>query len=383
MRCLTFWTAVLILLTLTTGPTTAQEGEGTAPAPSTVTPPSPPPAPASPSGPMVTAVRVERGRLDQLPEGSPVQLDDRLVLTVANLNEALGQKTDCFDLRLFLDGQAITAPGPERCDASTGEVWFNIARINRGKEAAWQGLIAKRDGLHAAGAVSLGPKGDNRPLDTVAQGADAMVFKLLHPGYVIVTGILFLLTLILFFWLCRRSGILRTAGPPGLKATERPFSLSRVQMAWWFFLVLWAFLFITMISGNVAPIPASILGLIGIASGTFLGAEVIDNGKQQQNAAQAVASAAPATPAPGTSTQPVGNRHQPGLYGFFQDILSDASGVAFHRFQILVLTIAIGGIFIVRVSNQLVMPDFDTTLLGLMGISSGTYIGAKFPETAK
>jgi hypothetical protein len=27
-----------------------------------------------------------------------------------------------------------------------------------------------------------------------------------------------------------------------------------------------------------------------------------------------------------------------------------------------------------------VMPEFDTTLLGLMGISSGTYIGFKFPE---
>jgi hypothetical protein len=28
----------------------------------------------------------------------------------------------------------------------------------------------------------------------------------------------------------------------------------------------------------------------------------------------------------------------------------------------------------------LAMPDFDPTLLGLMGISSGTYIGFKFPE---
>jgi len=29
------------------------------------------------------------------------------------------------------------------------------------------------------------------------------------------------------------------------------------------------------------------------------------------------------------------------------------------------------------------MPEFNTTLLGLMGISSGTYLGAKFPEQKK
>jgi|GEM_PF-600010 len=376
MRCLTFWTAVLILLTLTTGPSAAQEGEGTVATPSAVAAPPPLSPPASPANPAVTAVRVERGHVDQLPEGSPVQLDDHLVLTVAHLDQVLDEKTDCFDLRLFLDGRAITAPGPERCDSSTGDVWFNIARINRGKQEAWQGLIAKRDGLHATAAVSLGPKGESRPLDTAAEGSNALQFKLLHPGYLIVTGILFLLTLLLFLWLARRSGILRTAGPAGIPATQRPFSLSRVQMAWWFFLVLWAFLFITMISGNIAPIPAEILGLIGIASGTFLGAEVIDNGKEQERAAQVAQS-------PGTAKPSTGSPHQPGLYGFFQDILSDASGVAFHRFQILVLTIAIGGIFIVRVSQQLVMPEFDATLLGLMGISSGTYIGAKFPESAK
>jgi hypothetical protein len=40
----------------------------------------------------------------------------------------------------------------------------------------------------------------------------------------------------------------------------------------------------------------------------------------------------------------------------------------------------LGLVFIRSVLLQLVMPDFDTTLLGLMGISSGTYIGFKFPE---
>jgi hypothetical protein len=29
------------------------------------------------------------------------------------------------------------------------------------------------------------------------------------------------------------------------------------------------------------------------------------------------------------------------------------------------------------------MPDFDATMLGLMGITSGTYVGLKVPENKK
>jgi len=37
-------------------------------------------------------------------------------------------------------------------------------------------------------------------------------------------------------------------------------------------------------------------------------------------------------------------------------------------------------ILVSSVYNNLAMPEFSATLLGLMGISSGTYIGFKFPE---
>jgi hypothetical protein len=63
------------------------------------------------------------------------------------------------------------------------------------------------------------------------------------------------------------------------------------------------------------------------------------------------------------------------------DVLKDGEGISFHRFQIAVWTVVLGLVFIRSVLLQLVMPDFDTTLLGLMGISSGTYIGFKFPES--
>ena len=66
--------------------------------------------------------------------------------------------------------------------------------------------------------------------------------------------------------------------------------------------------------------------------------------------------------------------------GFIRDILSDSSGYSFHRFQIFAWTIVLGIIFVSSVYNNLTMPEFSTTLLGLMGLSAGTYIGFKFPE---
>jgi hypothetical protein len=59
-------------------------------------------------------------------------------------------------------------------------------------------------------------------------------------------------------------------------------------------------------------------------------------------------------------------------------ILSDEDGPSFHRFQILAWIRS--AIFIASVVQTLDMPTFSSTLLGLMGISSGAYLGFRFPE---
>ena len=69
--------------------------------------------------------------------------------------------------------------------------------------------------------------------------------------------------------------------------------------------------------------------------------------------------------------------------GFLNDILSDGESVSFHRFQIAVWTIVLGVVFVWSVYRNITMPEFDASLLTLMGISSGTYLGFKFPEKLK
>jgi hypothetical protein len=70
--------------------------------------------------------------------------------------------------------------------------------------------------------------------------------------------------------------------------------------------------------------------------------------------------------------------------GFFEDILTDDDiGISFHRFQMFVWTVVLGIIFIASVYRQLAMPEFNDTLLALMGISSGTYMGFMIAEPKK
>ena len=66
--------------------------------------------------------------------------------------------------------------------------------------------------------------------------------------------------------------------------------------------------------------------------------------------------------------------------GFLTDILSDEGGISLQRLQMLGWTAILALIFIADVIGKLAMPEFSATLLGLMGISAGAYIGFKVPE---
>jgi len=63
--------------------------------------------------------------------------------------------------------------------------------------------------------------------------------------------------------------------------------------------------------------------------------------------------------------------------GFLTDLLTEGTGPSFHRYQMVLFTVILAVIFVAKTASSLVMPDFDITLLGLMGISSGTYLGFK------
>jgi hypothetical protein len=138
-------------------------------------------------------------------------------------------------------------------------------------------------------------------------------------------------------------------------------------MAFWSFLVIAAYVFIWLITEELDTITGSVLALLGIGSSTALGANLIDAGKA--GAAPAGAGSVAPPPAAAAASR-----------GFLRDVLSDDQGISLYRFQLFAWTLVLGVIFIASVYNGLQMPQFNPTLLGLMGISSGTYLGFKVPE---
>ena len=196
-------------------------------------------------------------------------------------------------------------------------------------------------------------------------------------------------------------------------------------MAFWFFLIYASYVGIWLVTDALDTITASLLALMGISAGTALSEVLIDNGKdttrtnqtrdltaEKQALEQSVSETQPQLDALTASATPsvtdqsnrdainqqlIGSRTRLGQIdqqlralssqtaptvssGFLRDILSDSTGYSFHRFQIFAWTIVLGIIFVSSVYNNLTMPEFSPTLLGLMGLSAGTYIGFKLPE---
>lgn len=199
---------------------------------------------------------------------------------------------------------------------------------------------------------------------------------------------------------------------PDVDNQKQAYSLGRSQMAWWFILIIASYITIWLITGDGDTITESLLVLMGISAVTAMGSIAIDANAparaddmrkeleqekaslaSSQNMMEAAAGGAPPTPQEQAATsaidlrmteidQTVANVTKPAITtgSWLRDVLTDNNGsVALHRFQILAWTVVLGFIFLASVVRDLSMPEFNTTLLTLMGISAGTYLGFKLP----
>jgi hypothetical protein len=299
-------------------------------------------------------------------------LFNTITVTVANLPvllKAVGN--DYPKIILYLDGYPLKAITPRQGD-ETNDLKFDLRRTDDAvNKKSWDSLLGRPPGLPFPRprrvSVTVGKEG--QPLEPMYKGSDNKGIELtvINPiGYWIFVAAL-VLFLIMFIRWARNSEVLRVG--PALKDSTgdskgriqlQRYSLGRCQMAYWFTIVAASYAFIWMVTSEYGVLPGSVLGLIGISAGTALGAVIID-------------SSGPGSVAASVTPQPTA--------GFFNDIVSDDQGkLTFHRFQILGWSVVLAIIFIASVYNVLTMPDFPSELLALMGISSGTYIGFKFPE---
>ncbi|HWA85806.1 MAG TPA: hypothetical protein VG710_06265 [Opitutus sp.] len=371
-------------------------------------------SPAQDAAPAPRVVRLEGG----FGVGYIVRVD------IENLATWVAAGHDATKLVPYINGRGLQGNYPIEVHTAANEVHFELSITPKSREA-WIDVLGPLDSTHRPVEFSVGPE-NGVPFDSALRDKNSPDLTIVQQPYGWISLVLVLGTLVALVVLARRTDILRDSGPMvGGAGPRRPYNLGRVQMAFWFFLTFASYVTIWLLTDAIDTITPSLLGLIGISAGTALSEVLIDSNKDSAAVASYQAAAAekaaleqtladeqaqlvllaakPAATADDAAVRDNLNRqildqrtrlNQLGLklktlapavganvsQGFLRDVLADGNGYSFHRFQIFVWTITLGGVFISDVYNNLAMPEFSATMLGLMGMSSGTYVGFKFPE---
>lgn len=334
-----------------------------------------------------------------------------VTIVLRGLREWVRRGQDANQLRLYLAGRMIPDAGPFLINLSQQYVNYDL-HLSPTDKSLWVQIIAEanRQPGHKI-PISVGLLDQRQPFDS----SSYVTFKV-YPQYAKYILPSLVILLIAFIFLGVKYDLLRdsVAKAPPCPA-RRPYSLARVQMAVWFYIVIASFLYIWLITGEHNTPTSSVLALIGISAGTGLAAIFVDDSKEtttnDRRAALESQSAALEMRIQeiGDCSPPEGSTMHKDLQqklsdlskvkadiaqlpavpptpvskGFISDLLGAGQDMSFHRFQIAVWTIVLALIFAISVYQDLAMPDFAPALLGLMGISSGTYLGFKFPEKSK
>ncbi|MBX3736559.1 MAG: hypothetical protein KF715_07720 [Candidatus Didemnitutus sp.] len=313
-----------------------------------------------------------------------------------------------------INGRAIRGCYPIEQDLADGTVNFRPQILPQNRDV-WVDLLGEPKARTKSVAFSVEQE-DRSPFATALIGKAGPQLTVISSVYGAIALVLVALIGIACVGLGQRTGLLRDAGPAG---QLRPYNLGRCQMAFWFLLTFASYLVIWLITDAADTITPGLLGLMGISATTALGEVFIDANKDAAAGAQRLALTAERQALAQTATETAAKlatfaddavvaradatrqlteqrtrlaqidaqlptlAPTPGANvsgGFLVDILSDAQGYSFHRFQIVAWTLALGLVFLSSVYNSLAMPEFSATMLGLMGMSAGTYIGFKLPE---
>lgn len=308
-----------------------------------------------------------------------VKLGDFVVVTVSDYAKLRSDAAAAGKpVTLFLNGiDTGTTASFERPDEKRFD--FVLTRTSDNLPL-WRTLLREPFGSDTRNVtVSVGIKG-GAPL---ARGPNAKTnVELLKKRWSNLAGIAWLIFFVLVV-----AGLLYFAKDMLKNEHNEHYSLGRTQLAWWFILILGSYLFIWLLTGDRDTITGSVLVLLGISAATTVASSTINTTVQERRAERVSTLTAQAAMAPPEAAAQlvaeaanVTRSMAQGLPSFFNDLISDDAGrPAMHRYQNVVWTVVLGIFFVYSVATDLTMPQFSDTLLALMGISAGTYIGVKGP----
>lgn len=286
-------------------------------------------------------------------------LEDEIRVKIFNVGQFLDEaRQQDKHILLFIDGMQLKGIYPDTysIDRDKGELHFFVDHSEQ-PIALWEHLMLSRESRNFFSrrvSISVGLE-DQEPIPTLVKDNNSFKLIMVRKRWFYISVVALLVLLVLFIFLVIKTDMLRDIGPNPPHGGRKPYSLAKTQMAIWFFTIMSSWLLLYVLKHTFDTINESLVILMGISSGAGLGAATIDTNRKVKTAI--------------TRSQ-----------GFIRDILSDSNGISFHRFQVFAWTIVMVLVFIRQVASYLVMPEFSTALLTLMGISSGTYLGFKVSE---
>jgi hypothetical protein len=336
-------------------------------------------------------------------------------------------------------GPAVDHTYQSEAGVSMHALVFTLQR-SKNNDPFWKDLMGSFVALHVPVVISLGEQSADgksaRPTIIAAQEtASSFEFEIIGPWRLAGALIAVIAVIGLVWGHARTRTTLRNSYLPQIKPLQQTYSLARWQMAFWFTLIFAAFVCLFVVLWDTNTISTQALALMGISGTTALAAVAIDVVKDSpadaanrglqalglktyddvQRVQQEIAdrkeelAGLPSASPPDAHARhgkpvrsPTEERRkqlqieiqdrdniwrtynakiQPFLtQGWFKDITTDINGTTIHRLQAVCWTFALGAVFVITVYRTLAMPEFNGTLLTLMGISSAGYVGFKYPE---
>ncbi len=274
---------------------------------------------------------------------------DSIPALLALTDSIAGKKRDTLsEIILYINGNAMYDMAVVNFDKEEHELLFHLDRNSKFLikffpefPYLWSTLPVSVSAGYKSGLI-LPVEPGVKPLSLEYVSRGSMIFSIIFIITILVT----------FIILAATSNLIRIADD------NSPFSLALTQLAFWSIVIASSFIYIWIVTDALPPITGSTLVLLSVSALTTAGAKLVD-------------------------IRAGSNNQLARSISFLEDILQDEIGYSVHRAQMFMWTVIMVIIFVTNVIRFQQIPQLDESLLALMGISSGTYVGLKTMENKK
>ena len=343
--------------------------------------------------------------------GADCQFGSVLTLPVENLSQWETATThEDRNLLLYLNGVAMTGLSaltaartdqPDKPQSVSFRLTRDLAVADQAK--AWSALLATSADVSMGVSVGIGTDAARWSFT----GHTTTLALPRQPFRPVLIGLAAFVVLIILRW-CFGSALRGFSGTPKARqafctlATAKqdvlkprkittstfagPYSLSLLLMASWLLLVSFSFFSMWLATHSPDLVNSTALSLLGFGAGAAVFARAAeaatDSDRQLDDKLAAALTAFDGV----TFTDVEAALKDARLAGLissgstWKDLLSEKGvlRVDLHRVQLLLFSVFYMGVFLWSLNNILALPDFSTATLGLLGISTASYLGFKF-----